>query len=132
MVSAAPRHWQCSLRFTCRQKGGGGRRGRSDGITSATDMTISNLHDSGGQERLARSSPQGRRVGHNTATEQVYLQSPVPGTGLVSILLAVPLSFLTSYGRDKMYRTEAVPSLPADDLSRPRPILQSRHTCLNC
>lgn len=57
-------------------------------------MTISNLHDSGGQERLARSSPQGRRVGHNTATEQVYLQSPVPGTGLVSILLAVPLSFL--------------------------------------
>lgn len=68
-------------------RGGGGRRGQSDGIPGATDMTISNLQDRGGQERLARGSPRGCRVGHNTATEQVYLQSSVPGTVLVSISL---------------------------------------------
>lgn len=57
-----------------------------------------------------------KRVGHNPATEQVYLQSPAPGTVLVSALLAVPLSFLILLWEDKMYTTEATPSLPADDL----------------
>lgn len=82
-------------------------------------MTISNLHDSGGQERLARSTPQGRR-GHNTATEQVYLQSPVPGTGLVSILLAVPLVF-NALWRDKDVAGQAVPSLPLMTCRDPPP-----------